>query len=220
MKKNPVGRPRRSESVEPMETRARMLESAELLLAQKGYAGVSMDAIAKQIGITKATLYHYFPAGKDDLILAVAHQVLQRHQEGISQAIAHEVAPRDQLKAIARWMFSGNGQVDRILRDAGRFLPESHSTAIFRGFMESLYMPIQNVLKAGIAEGDFRPHDTAFMAWTVLTLLGGFEAHRQHMAPEELAYRLTEIIFNGIAPTEPKSAQQKGKSALQVTTKK
>jgi AcrR family transcriptional regulator len=45
---------------------ARALEAALTVFSQKGYAATTMDAIAAEAGLTKPTLYQYFP-GKDDL---------------------------------------------------------------------------------------------------------------------------------------------------------
>ncbi len=46
------------------------LDAAAALFLAEGYAGVSMDAVARGAGISKATLYAYF-AGKDALFAAV-----------------------------------------------------------------------------------------------------------------------------------------------------
>lgn len=199
MKKNPVGRPKRLKMAEPAETRGRMLEVAEQLLEVRGYAGVSMEEVAKQVGITKASIYHHFPDGKDALILAVGHQLLQRHEHGIREAIESTPLPRDQLKAIAKWIFSGTGKADRMLRESGTFLPPAYLAEIYQGFMSSLYNPIENIIKAGVESGDFRPHDTMFMTCTFLTLMTGFEELREIHSPTELAERLMEFVLNGIA---------------------
>ncbi|MCO6417103.1 TetR/AcrR family transcriptional regulator [Siccirubricoccus sp. KC 17139] len=70
---------RSSEAVpEARGTKARAVldAAAELFLAQ-GYAAVSMDAVARQAGVSKATLYAYFP-GKDALFRAVISERCER----------------------------------------------------------------------------------------------------------------------------------------------
>ncbi len=48
------------------EKRIRALDAALTVFSKKGYAAATMDAIAAQAGLTKPTLYSYFP-GKDEL---------------------------------------------------------------------------------------------------------------------------------------------------------
>ena len=49
-----------------LEKHARALDAALTVFSQKGYAATTMDAIAAEAGLTKPTLYQYFP-GKDYL---------------------------------------------------------------------------------------------------------------------------------------------------------
>lgn len=50
--------------------RAQMLDAARTLFLAQGYARTSTDAIAKEAGVSKQTLYVYFP-GKAELLAAV-----------------------------------------------------------------------------------------------------------------------------------------------------
>ena len=52
------------------------------LFRMKGYAGTSIDDIAKACGLTKGSLYHHF-SGKEDLALAALEQVHQYYREHI-----------------------------------------------------------------------------------------------------------------------------------------
>ena len=51
-------------------TRVRILEAAESLFAEKGFAGTSVDSIAKAVGINKATIYYHF-VNKREIITAL-----------------------------------------------------------------------------------------------------------------------------------------------------
>src|SRR5436305_14943860 len=54
----------------------RMLETADRLFYRQGIRVVGVDTIAAEIGISKRTLYNYFPS-KDDLIVAYLQRRLQ-----------------------------------------------------------------------------------------------------------------------------------------------
>lgn len=55
------------------DTRSRILALAVPLFATTGFAGVSMRAIAKAVGIQAASLYNHFPDKQDLYLHAVAH---------------------------------------------------------------------------------------------------------------------------------------------------
>lgn len=52
-------------------TRARLMESAQVLFSTRGYAAVTVDDIAAAVGCSRATFYVHFP-GKVDIIRALA----------------------------------------------------------------------------------------------------------------------------------------------------
>jgi AcrR family transcriptional regulator len=51
----------------------RILDAALTIFSEKGYVGASMDEIAAEAGLTKPTLYQYFPS-KDELFTAMMTQ--------------------------------------------------------------------------------------------------------------------------------------------------
>lgn len=59
------------------DVRAAVLAAAARLFAERGYAGTSMDAVARAAGVSKATLYHHVP-GKDALFAAVVEERARR----------------------------------------------------------------------------------------------------------------------------------------------
>ncbi|MEO3856584.1 TetR/AcrR family transcriptional regulator [Acrocarpospora sp. B8E8] len=65
-------------------TRQRIVEGAALLMRERGPANVGLDDIRVATSTSKSQLFHYFPDGKADLMLAVAayeaEQVLAEQQ--------------------------------------------------------------------------------------------------------------------------------------------
>jgi len=73
-----------------------VLEAASSIFCEQGYGSASMDAIARQAGVSKATLYAHF-AGKDQLFAAIVGAACRSH----SQTLA---APDiDRLEVRRRW---------------------------------------------------------------------------------------------------------------------
>ncbi|MFE0631884.1 TetR/AcrR family transcriptional regulator [Streptomyces sp. NPDC058864] len=59
-------------------TKARIIEGAAQLVAVKGAAGTCLDDIRAATGTSKSQLFHYFPEGKTQLLLAVAEEYSHR----------------------------------------------------------------------------------------------------------------------------------------------
>jgi TetR/AcrR family transcriptional regulator, lmrAB and yxaGH operons repressor len=66
-----------------MDTKSLIIEIATTLFQQKGYVGVGLNEILKACNISKGSLYHHFPNGKEELLIAC----LQTLQESITSDI-------------------------------------------------------------------------------------------------------------------------------------
>ncbi|MGG5823790.1 TetR/AcrR family transcriptional regulator [Falsiroseomonas sp. HW251] len=84
--------------------RRAILDAAALLFCGQGYGAVSMDAVAKAAGVSKATLYAHF-TGKDALFAEiVAERLAQVRAETEAQA-PHDLPPAEALRAMGRhWL--------------------------------------------------------------------------------------------------------------------
>lgn len=72
------------------------------LLAEKGFDLMTVDEVALEVGIAKASLYKHF-SSKEDLAAAAMVRVIGLAQAFLASLPAN-APPLDQLKAIARWM--------------------------------------------------------------------------------------------------------------------
>ncbi|MFD4676133.1 TetR/AcrR family transcriptional regulator [Lentzea sp. NPDC058450] len=50
-------------------TKQRMLDSAVLLLRERGAAGVTVDAVLAHSGAPRGSVYHHFPGGRNEMVL-------------------------------------------------------------------------------------------------------------------------------------------------------
>lgn len=71
------------------------------LLAEKGFDAMTVDEVAAEVGIAKASLYKHFPS-KEDLAAAAMVKVMRRAQAYLD-SLAPESPPLEKLRAVARW---------------------------------------------------------------------------------------------------------------------
>jgi AcrR family transcriptional regulator len=73
------------------------------LLAEKGFDAMTVDEVAADVGIAKASLYKHFPS-KEELAAAAMVRVLHRARAYLeSDAVSTLPRAVDRLRAIARW---------------------------------------------------------------------------------------------------------------------
>lgn len=53
-----------------MDTKSKIIDIATTLFQKKGYLGVGLNEILKACNISKGSLYHHFPKGKEELLIA------------------------------------------------------------------------------------------------------------------------------------------------------
>ena len=71
------------------------------LLAEKGFDAMTVDEVAANVGIAKASLYKHFPS-KEDLAAAAMVRVM-RHAQTYLEGIAEETPPLEKLRQVVRW---------------------------------------------------------------------------------------------------------------------
>lgn len=91
------------------------------LLALKGFEQMTVDEVAADVGIAKASLYKHF-ASKEALAAAAMARALERALEFIAQVDARpDLGALGRLRAVARWA------LERLLAGEMPILPAHHS---------------------------------------------------------------------------------------------
>ena len=99
-----------------------IISSVNRLLAEKGFDAMTVDEVAADVGIAKASLYKHF-ASKEALAAAAMVRVLERGAQLLAeQAALADARPIDRLRAVARWA------LDQQLRGEMPTLPSQNST--------------------------------------------------------------------------------------------
>jgi AcrR family transcriptional regulator len=71
------------------------------LLAEKGFEAMTVDEVAAQVGIAKASLYKHF-SSKEDLAAAAMVGVMQRAQHFLN-TLPPDASAVDKLRTVVRW---------------------------------------------------------------------------------------------------------------------
>jgi len=173
------------------------------LLAEKGFDLMTVDEVALNVGIAKASLYKHF-SSKEDLAAAAMVRVI-----GLAKAflagLPAAAPPLDQLKAIARWML----QVQ--LKGEMPSLPSQNSTlranlmankAYLDGLMQ-ISDQMGGWIEAAQADGSLSPKIPAIAVLYTLyaracdPVPGFLKAGGQH-TDEEIITLVLDTCFDGL----------------------
>jgi TetR/AcrR family transcriptional regulator len=144
-------------------TKTQLLDAAEAEFAVTGLIAARMEAIAAQTGVTKATIYYYFPS-KEELYRAVLERCLTEALEIMEQLQLDCLPPDAALVTLLQQMLccmSENPRIGSILsleaiQNKGKYYPKQLGNL--------LYGTIIEILERGMATGEFRqlePRHTA-----------------------------------------------------------
>ncbi|MFD7450902.1 TetR/AcrR family transcriptional regulator [Kitasatospora sp. NPDC059827] len=92
-------------------TRARIVEGAAGLIREEGVFALRLEDVMARTATSKSQLFHYFPDGKDELLLAVAHheaaRVLDDQQPELGSLDDWAAWQRWRDKVVARYRAQG-----------------------------------------------------------------------------------------------------------------
>ena len=131
--------------------------------AERGYAATKLEDVATAAGISKGTIYLYFPT-KEDLFRAVVRQaVLPNVEEAEADLAAHAGSSADLLRMLAqrflRLLDTDLTAIPKlVVAESGNFpaIAQFYADAVLR----RAFHLVEGILTRGIQRGEFRPMDS------------------------------------------------------------
>jgi len=77
------------------QTRRGLLEAARRVFGARGYGAATLEEIAGEAGVTRGALYYNFPAGKQDLFLALLDERVEERADAIRARFATPGGPAE-----------------------------------------------------------------------------------------------------------------------------
>lgn len=150
---------RRRKAERPQE----LLDAALELFVEKGFAATRAEEVALRAGVSKGTLYLYYPS-KEDLLKAVVSQRLSaRIADALERAARHRGSCAELLRTeLVRWWIevvnSPLSGVFKLVITEVRNFPEIADTYV-REVVEPAQALVAGIIERGIASGEFRQLD-------------------------------------------------------------
>jgi AcrR family transcriptional regulator len=174
----------------PSAARERVQAVAERLFAERGYKAVTLRDIAQELGIRQASLYYHFPGGKEELYVTVTRHALERHREGIEQAIrSGGDSLAGQLRAVAEWLLQ-HPPLDlvRMVQADMPAISAEHSKELLQLARDALLRPLENLFAEARARGETKRSDDRLLAALFLSMADGIQVGGRFAESEARAY--------------------------------
>ena len=180
-----------------------ILQIARKLFARYGLKKTSVDDIATEARIGKATIYYYFKS-KQEIFKDVVDSELTILKDAIREAISRENSPQGKLRAFILTRISRTHELVnlyRVTKDiVTELLPdlekirESH-------FREELNI-IKEILSEGVRKGKFKVKRIELTSLAMVSVLKGLEypwvLNGKTLNIEKSVDALLQILFTGI----------------------
>lgn len=98
-------------------SKAAIIPQLMAVFQQYGYEGASITRFSEATGLKRASLYHYFPNGKEEMAAAVLDHVTQALKEQLLAPLYSDRPPIDRIRAMNQNIdaFHQHGQQDCLL---------------------------------------------------------------------------------------------------------
>ncbi|MFO7167785.1 MAG: TetR/AcrR family transcriptional regulator [Chloroflexota bacterium] len=183
--------------------RDEILQAAQALIVEKGYGAMSMDELAAVVGISKPTLYDYFPSKGALVVAAATHEMrqlidlLEEQPAGQTPLERLTLVLREMLQRHMRMQTMGIGPWPEIFR----LLCENEEAL---AYMERIDRDIVAQVQAGIAVGQIDASlDPAAIVHAFYGLMAAMPKLRlssiEMSDPQRTADGLVEIFVRGVS---------------------
>jgi TetR/AcrR family transcriptional regulator len=195
----------------PTKTKLSILDAARVQFAHYGYAKVTMDEIAGEVGMGKASLYYYFPT-KEDLFQAVMVHEHRGFMENIRAMLEHNISASEKIRAYVLQRFEYFNELLNLnildFRSSVKTKPVLRD--MFEDFARQELKLLQTIVREGRERGEFSVASIEQVAEALLHIMQGLrcrflrrmegpriEAKQYKWLKQEQNF-VTEIFLRGI----------------------
>ena len=179
-----------------------LLEAALALFVEKGFAATRTEEVAARAGVSKGTLYLYFPSKEELLKAVIRHTLSADIAAGAAMAAQHTGSASELLvEVMAQWwsklVNSPASGVFKLVITEVRNFPE-----IAQFYNEEVVLPgtaiIQQLVRRGVEAGEFRAVDETLVTHSIVLPMVMLCLHKHSLGvcqPAELALQNAELFI-------------------------
>ncbi|QQE80403.1 TetR/AcrR family transcriptional regulator [Alicyclobacillus sp. SO9] len=173
-----------------MSTRDKVIQAATKLYAENGYKGMTMKAIANEVGVKAPSLYAFYES-KEDILLHIYNDILTKHlnlatenieitgesvqyqlKQFLDQVIAFQLRDYTQLKVFIRLLLFPPDFFEINLKEE------------LKKVVEQEHKLLCNLFKVGMERGELKKADCDALSSQLLCMMDGWFWEMQRYSEE------------------------------------
>ena len=216
---SPPPRPNAARVRRKEERPGELLDAALDLFTEQGYAATRVEQVARRAGVSKGTLFRYFPSKYELFKAVVRHNVAATLREGLAEMASFEGPAAEQLRRFLRlwWERYGSTRASAITKFAFNDVAGFPELQAF--YQEEVIGPLRGAVRAmierGIARGEFRAMDSVQATYAVFAPLSFMVLWRHSIGraklapipldPDAFLALQAELLVRGFSVSSPSS---------------
>jgi AcrR family transcriptional regulator len=195
-----------------------LLDAALGLFVEKGYAATRAEEVAVRAGVSKGTLYLYYPSKEDLLKAVVRHNVVNQIAEGADFIRQFAGTTAELLASVLRLWWERMGDtpaagVVKLMMSEARNFPD-----IAQFYVDEVIVPshamLAQMLRRGIERGEFRPVDVTEVVHVLVAPLLFLVMNKHSLGacavdgmpdPKRLIEAQIDLALHGLAPARARA---------------
>jgi len=193
--------------------RGRITEAAERTFLKAGFSQVLMDDLARELGMSKKTLYAHFP-GKEALVRAVLEHRIAAVDARMKAIVEADATFREKMQGLTHLLQTKMAEVSPVfIADIRRHAPECFRIIEeFRARAIPCYFG--RLLEDGVRDGHLRGEvDRGLLIRVLVTAIQGIVRPdvigELRLHPQAAVEGILDIIFQGILTPRGRRARRK-----------
>jgi AcrR family transcriptional regulator len=175
-----MSRPARKKAARksPAERAAEIADAARGVALEHGLYAVTLRSIAARIDVAPALVAHYEP-NMDALVASTFGTIVSDELAEVGDLVAALPTPRERLALLLETLLDGTRDDVTVVWVEAWALGRRNEAlaATVRDEMDHWRAFVQGIVDAGIAAGEFETDDAASVAWQLLGMIDGLNAH-------------------------------------------
>ena len=202
----------------PGERPRQILDAALEVFGERGLAAARLEDIARSAGVSKGTIYLYFP-NKEALFTEMIREIPSRYIASVEAMISEDASAREQLLQYLRnsWDYVRTPSYEilyRLVLSELHHFPDLYEEFIHDVPMRSMRI-LADIVKRGIASGEFRdiePLAAGRMLHSILFVHGVWAAKRaripfmRDLSDNQVLDQLVDFCLHAIGQAPAPSA--------------
>lgn len=195
--------PAAAEALTLSPAKQRLLDVAERLFMERGYAGVTLRDIAAALAIKQASLYYHAPGGKEELYVSVVLRASERHAVNLQALIdTPGQGLEDDLVRVGLWLSREPPlNAARILLFDLPHLSGGHADLVRNAMQSRVNLPLLRLFERAARNGELRVSNPWLAAGAFRAMMQAveFATTLSGKSREETVRSAVDIVLRGLS---------------------